>query len=109
MSEIRLLEMFSLHGLVKTLTNIIDKETRIPKGYAFVTMLDDAGAVRAIAALNGVMINGRTISVRFADGQKTSELGGEDTNSEPITIKKTSSAQTPLSDYQRIKRLRRRF
>ncbi|MGN6181386.1 MAG: RNA recognition motif domain-containing protein [Mucilaginibacter sp.] len=74
MSAIKLLEMFSLHGIVKTMTNITDKETGMPKGYAFVTMRDNAGALRAIDALNGVNINGRTLSVRFAHGHDLASL-----------------------------------
>jgi RNA recognition motif-containing protein len=39
----------------------------IAKGYGFITMNDDAGAQRAIDALNGTIIRGRTISVRLAE------------------------------------------
>ena len=36
------------------------------KCYGFITMTDDAGARREIKALDGVHIDGRTISMRFA-------------------------------------------
>ncbi|WP_345948985.1 RNA-binding protein [Mucilaginibacter sp. PAMB04274] len=65
--QIALVELFSLHGTVNTVTLVTDKETGQPKGYGFITMTDDAGAKRAIAALDGTKMEGRTISVRFAD------------------------------------------
>jgi RNA recognition motif-containing protein len=71
MQEIRLVELFSAHGVVNTITIVTDKATGASKGYGFVTMNDDAGAQRAIAALNGGSIGGRTISVRFAEGKNT--------------------------------------
>ena len=64
--EMQLVELFSEHGLVHTVTIIRDQLTGTSKGYAFVDMLDQAGADRAIAALNGFETGGRTISVRVA-------------------------------------------
>lgn len=65
--QIALVELFSIHGTVNTVTLVTDKETGEPKGYGFITMNDDAGAKRAIEALNGTSMDGRTISVRFAE------------------------------------------
>ncbi|MES2278658.1 MAG: RNA-binding protein [Bacteroidota bacterium] len=65
--QIALVELFSIHGTVNTVTLVTDKVTGQPKGYGFITMNDDAGAKRAIAALNGTSMGGRTISVRFAE------------------------------------------
>jgi RNA recognition motif-containing protein len=65
--EIELVEMFSLHGAVNTVTVVTDKETREPKGYGFVTMNDDISAERAIKALNGLKLGERTLNVRFAE------------------------------------------
>ena len=67
MQEIQLLEMFSIHCTVNTVTIVTDLQRGESKGYGFVTVIDDAGAERAIAALNGASIGGRTISVRFAE------------------------------------------
>lgn len=66
MQEIELVEMFSIHGAVNTVTIVTDQLSGANKGYGFITMTDDAGAQRAIQALDGVNIDGRTISVRFA-------------------------------------------
>ncbi|MFA6082746.1 RNA recognition motif domain-containing protein [Mucilaginibacter sp.] len=65
--QIALVELFSIHGTVNTVTLVTDRETGQPKGYGFITMNDDAGAKRAIAALDGTSMEGRTISVRFAE------------------------------------------
>ncbi len=70
MQEIQLVELFSLHGIVNTVTVITDKETGEPKGYGFITMADVTGADRAIQALDGAEIDGRTISVRLAEEKK---------------------------------------
>ena len=67
MNEITLLEMFSVHGQVAALNIVKDKENGFSLGYGFVQMTDEAGALRAIAALNGLVIGDRTISVRNAD------------------------------------------
>ena len=72
--QIALVELFSIHGTVNTVTLVTDKETGQPKGYGFITMNDDAGAERAIAALNGTTIGGRTVSVRFADEKPSSPI-----------------------------------
>jgi len=65
--EIELVELFSIHGTVNTVTIITDKNTGESKGYAFITMTDNAGAERAIQALDGATLDDRTISVRFAE------------------------------------------
>jgi RNA recognition motif-containing protein len=67
MEEIELVELFSIHGLVNIVTIVTDQITGESKGYGFITMADGAGAERAIAALDQAEIDGRVISVRFAD------------------------------------------
>jgi RNA recognition motif-containing protein len=67
MDKAELLEIFSLHGLVDLITIITDKETGVSQGYGFVHMNDEAGAKRAIAALNGAEIDDRQLTVRIAD------------------------------------------
>jgi RNA recognition motif-containing protein len=73
MEEIELVELFSAHGTVNTVTIVTDKNTGESKGYGFITMTDDAGAERAIQALDGIMIDGRTINVRFAEEKQTAK------------------------------------
>jgi len=67
MQEIGLVEMFSAHGTVNTVTIVTDKESGESKGYGFITMTDDAGAERAIEALDGISIDDRKLSVRLAE------------------------------------------
>ncbi|MDB5116227.1 MAG: hypothetical protein JWQ79_1719 [Mucilaginibacter sp.] len=67
MQEIELVELFSAHGAVNTVTIVTDKDTGESKGYGFITMTDDAGAERAIQAMDGATIDDRTISVRLAE------------------------------------------
>ncbi|WP_091157770.1 RNA recognition motif domain-containing protein [Mucilaginibacter pineti] len=74
--QIALIELFSIHGTVNTVTLVTDKDTGLPKGYGFVTMDHEAGAHRAIQTLNGTIIGGRTISVRFAEVKVPFRLSG---------------------------------
>jgi RNA recognition motif-containing protein len=78
MQEIELVEMFSVYGTVNTVTIVTDQQTGESKGYGFITMTDDAGAQRAIDALNGASIDDRIVSVRFAD----------DKNPKPVSLPK---------------------
>ena len=68
-NELKLVELFSVHGTVQDVKIIKDQQTRVSKGYGFITMDDQPGAERAIAAMNGVSAEGRTISVRIADNK----------------------------------------
>lgn len=67
MQEIELVELFTVHGIVNTVTIVTDKNTGDSKGYGFITMTDEEGAERAIQALDGLTIDDRTISVRRAE------------------------------------------
>jgi len=87
--QIALVELFSIHGTVNTVTLVTDQATGLPKGYGFITMNDDAGALRAIDALNGTTMQGRTISVRFADEKP----GNEPATTKPIYSKQNNRVQ----------------
>jgi RNA recognition motif-containing protein len=52
---------------VNTVTIVTDLNTGKSKGYGFITMTDQAGAERAIAAIDGAEIDERKLSVRIAD------------------------------------------
>jgi cold-inducible RNA-binding protein len=54
--------IFEPHGTVQTLKLMIDRETGLSRGFAFVEMAD-VEADRAIAALNGSVLDGRTVDV----------------------------------------------
>lgn len=65
--ETELIELFSIHGMVDSIHLLTDKITHQPKGFGFVEMVDQAGADRAIAALNGIVLKGRKVTVKLAD------------------------------------------
>ena len=73
-SEATLRATFEAHGTVEDIAVITDRETGRPRGFAFVTMPDDA-ARAAIEALNGTQLDGRTLNVNEARA-KTERAGG---------------------------------
>lgn len=57
---------FGAHGAVDEVTVVTDRETGRPRGFAFVSMSNDAEAKAAIEALNGQELDGRTLTVNEA-------------------------------------------
>ena len=45
---------------------IVDRDTGLPRGFAFVEMTNEAEAEKAIKALNGSMLRDRTLYVNYA-------------------------------------------
>lgn len=66
---------FAAVGQVEEVALVMDRETNRPRGFAFVTMKDDAEARAAIETLNGREIDGRSITVNEAR-PKTERGGG---------------------------------
>jgi RNA recognition motif-containing protein len=56
---------FAAHGEVEEVAVITDRDTGRPRGFAFVTMPDNA-ARAAIDALKGTELDGRTLNVNEA-------------------------------------------
>ncbi len=65
-SESRLREKFEEFGAVDSVKLIIDRETGVSKGFAFVDMSNDEEAEKAIEALNGQEFDGRRLTVNQA-------------------------------------------
>jgi RNA recognition motif-containing protein len=65
-TEQQLRDLFAAYGAVATITIVEDRDTREPRGFAFVEMAQAAEAQAAIASLNGAVLNGRTIRVNEA-------------------------------------------
>lgn len=63
-SELR--NLFSEYGEVHSVKLITDRETGKPRGFGFVEM-DEAGASKAIQALNGTDMGGRSLRVNLAE------------------------------------------
>jgi RNA recognition motif-containing protein len=58
--------LFEAHGTVTRVSLVTDRDTGRPRGFGFVEMSDSAEADRAIAALNGSDLGGRTLNVNEA-------------------------------------------
>ena len=65
-TEADLRAAFAVYGQVDSVNIITDRDTGRARGYAFVEMGDSGGAEKAIAALNGSDLGGRTIQVNEA-------------------------------------------
>lgn len=59
--------LFAEFGEVQAYKVILDRRTNQSKGFGFVEMPSNSEADQAIKALNGKMIDGRTIKVNPAD------------------------------------------
>jgi RNA recognition motif-containing protein len=62
----RLQEIFSSHGTVESANVISDKFTGQSRGFGFVEMSSNSEAQKAIEALNGTQLDGRTLTVNEA-------------------------------------------
>ena len=65
-TEETLQAQFGVYGQVDEVAIITDRDTGRPRGFAFVTMTNDAEAKSAVEALNGTDLDGRTITVNEA-------------------------------------------
>jgi cold-inducible RNA-binding protein len=73
-TESDLREIFAPFGQVTRVHVAVDRETGRARGFAFVEMANDEEAAKAIAALNGKEVGGRTLRVNEA--QPKGERGG---------------------------------
>lgn len=76
--DAELIEIFSIHGMLHSIDLLKDKYTGRHKGFGFVEMVDQAGAERAILAIDGMVLRGRKLKVKLAD---------ENRSQQPKTIK----------------------
>jgi RNA recognition motif-containing protein len=67
---------FGAKGSVTDVHLVTDRETGRPRGFAFVTMGTPAEAQRAIAELNGTMLDGRSLRVDAAEERQPRGGGG---------------------------------
>jgi cold-inducible RNA-binding protein len=59
-------DLFAPYGAVTDVHVVMDKETRKPRGFAFVTMATKEEADAAIQALNGTDMGGRNLTINEA-------------------------------------------
>jgi RNA recognition motif-containing protein len=65
-SEDTVRSLFEAHGTVDRVNIVRDRETGQPRGFGFVEMSNDSEGDRAINALNGIDLEGRTLNVNEA-------------------------------------------
>jgi RNA recognition motif-containing protein len=58
--------LFEAYGQVVQVHIIVDRDTGLPRGFAFVEMTNDAEAEKAIKALNGSILRDRALDVNYA-------------------------------------------
>jgi cold-inducible RNA-binding protein len=67
--------LFEAHGTVERVNIVTDRDSGQPRGFGFVEMTNDGDGDKAIAALNGKDLDGRTLNVNAAK-PKTERSGG---------------------------------
>lgn len=68
--------IFAAHGNVDRVNIVTDRDTGQARGFGFVEMSDDAAGDRAIAALNGTDLEGRTLTINEARPRADRGAGG---------------------------------
>src|SRR5437660_12678033 len=70
--------LFEAYGTVDRVSIVTDRDSGQPRGFGFVEMTNDAEGDKAIAALNGRDLEGRTLNVHEARPrpERGSEGGG---------------------------------
>ncbi len=75
-TEDELRNLFQAHGAIEKVSMVTDRETGRSRGFAFVEMTDAGEAEKAIAALNGTDLGGRTLTVNEAKPKTDRPRGG---------------------------------
>jgi len=65
-SEHALRTLFEAFGQVLSVRVVKDRDTEVPRGFAFIEMSSNTEAQAAIAALNGTIVGGRRVNVNEA-------------------------------------------
>ena len=69
-------QAFAGYGPVESVSIITDRDTGRSKGFGFVEMADSGDADKAISALNGSQLDGRSLTVNEARPMVKRESGG---------------------------------
>ncbi len=75
-TEGQLRDLFAEHGTVESAKVITDKFTGQSRGFGFVEMSSGGEAQKAIQALNGSQLGGRTLTVNEAKPMASRDAGG---------------------------------
>src|SRR3954465_14869710 len=69
-------DAFAAHGTVVEANLVMDRDTGRPRGFGFVTMSTPEEAQKALEALNGKAIDGRSLTVSVARPREERAGGG---------------------------------
>ena len=75
-TESAIRSLFESYGEVSRVNLVTDRDTGRSRGFAFVEMSDPTQANEAIAALNGVQLDGRALNVNEARPKGEGNSGG---------------------------------
>jgi cold-inducible RNA-binding protein len=75
-TENDLQDAFAAHGTVTEANLMMDRATGRPRGFAFITMSSPEEAQKAIEALNGSTLDGRSLTVNEARPREERGSGG---------------------------------
>jgi RNA recognition motif-containing protein len=75
-TEAELRTVFQAHGEVEKVSIVTDRETGRARGFGFVEMTNAGEAEKAIAALNGTELGGRTLTINEARPKTDWPRGG---------------------------------
>jgi RNA recognition motif-containing protein len=75
-TEDELRQLFEVHGQVDRVSIMTDRETGRSRGFGFVEMASAEDGEKAIAALNGSQVGGRTLNVNEARPKPERSGGG---------------------------------
>ena len=65
-TDAQLEELFAPHGQIESVSVITDRDTGRSRGFGFVEFASQESATKAVAALNGYMLDGRPLTVNEA-------------------------------------------
>jgi cold-inducible RNA-binding protein len=75
-TEAELRAVFQTHGGVEKVSIMTDRDTGRARGFAFVEMTNASEADKAVAALNGTELGGRTLKINEARPKTERPRGG---------------------------------
>ncbi len=104
-TESDLRALFEPFGQITRIHIVQDRETRQPRGFAFVEMAEDMGAAKAMTDLNGKEVSGRALRVNEATPRP--ERGGPsgdgvDSDSETAAVQVALDPEAAADSRTRI-------
>jgi cold-inducible RNA-binding protein len=75
-TDTQLQQLFAGHGTVESAKVVTDRETDRSRGFGFVEMGTQEEAEKAIAALNGTLLEGRNLTVNMSRPREDAPRGG---------------------------------